>query len=338
MYASKTLRKACLLLAMLPLFLCLFSVQGADAAPLRVALLLESDANDDGAAALLKQGLAKAGTQADIAASIVICPPDADQTALFRKAAENNDLVLLFEPRLHMILRDNAANYRKVSFGCIDTGVRAPNIMSITFADEQPAFLAGAMSALLLAKGQKLGWLEDEEGPVHDTMLAAFIQGAQVQNPDVRILRRQLGAAGDAQKILQEFSAQNVGAAALAAGYRTPAVLSALKGTSLLAVGTDAEHFADADTLVPFSVVKRYDKACEELVLAKARGAFAGKKILTYDLANGGVDFVINAAYKKQKGLPASVERRVQELRHELAAGTIKLEDKRIGTLCDCLD
>ncbi len=319
---------------------CLFAFhsEAASAAPLRVALLIENAAEDNGAATLMKKGLAEACAKADIEPSIIVCPPDSDQTALFRKACENNDLVLLFEPRLHMILRDNAANYRKVSFGCIDTGVRAPNIMSVTFSDEQPAFLAGALSALLLQKGQKLGWLEDEEGPVHDTMLAAFIDGAQVQNPDIRVVRRQTGFGGDASAQLKEFAAQNVGITAVAAGYGTPSVLKVMEGGSMLAVGTDGSHFDEASALIPFSVVKRYDKACAELVLAKASGTFAGKQILTYDMGNGGTDCVINPAYKKNKGLPASIERRLAELRHELANGNIKLQDKRIGTLCDCLD
>ncbi len=319
---------------------CLLSLAAAQASaePLRVALLLENAAEDNGAATLMKKGLAEASAKADISPSIIVCPPDADQTELFRKACESNDLVLLFEPRLHMILRDNAANYRKVSFGCIDTGVRAPNIMSITFSDEQPAFLAGALSALLLKKGQKLGWLEDEEGPVHDTMLAAFIDGAQVQNPDIRVVRRQTGFAGSASAMLKEFAAQDVGIAAIAAGYATPAALREMQQGAMLAVGTDCSHFDEASSIIPFSVVKRYDKACEELVLAKANGTFAGKQILTYDMGNGGVDCVINPAYKKSKGLPASIERRLSELRHELANGNIKLQDKRIGTLCDCLD
>ena len=319
---------------------CLLSLPAAQASaePLRVALLIEDAAEDNGAATLMKKGLADAAAKADIEASIIVCPPDSDQTALFRKACENSDLVLLFEPRLHMILRDNAANYRKVSFGCIDTGVRAPNIMSVTFSDEQPAFLAGALSALLLQKGQKLGWLEDEEGPVHDTMLAAFIDGAQVQNPDIRVVRRQTGFGGDASAMLQEFAAQNVGIAALATGYATPAVLKAMAGGSMLAVGTDGSHFDKAAALIPFSVVKRYDKACAEIVLAKANGTFAGKAILTYDMGNGGTDCLINPAYKKSRGLPASIERRLSELRHELANGNIRLQDKRIGTLCDCLD
>ncbi|MDO5538117.1 MAG: BMP family ABC transporter substrate-binding protein [Desulfovibrionaceae bacterium] len=317
--------------------LCL-TAHSALATPLRVALLLESGAGDGGMATLMKKGLESAAAKADIDARVVVCPPDADQTAIFRQAAETSDLVLLAEPRLHMILRDNAANYRRVSFGCVDTGVRAPNIMSVTFADEQAAFLAGAASVMLLAPGQKLGWLEDEEGPVHDNLLAAWMAGAQVQAPDMRVVRRQTGFGGSPAAALGEIAAQNAGLCAVAAGYGTEAALRALAATSMLAAGTDGEHFSAAPERIPFSIVKRYDRAVEELTLARARGEFKGKEILVYDLANGGVDLVLNPAYRKSRGFPKNFENRLNELRREMAAGNIRLEDKRIRTLCDCLD
>lgn len=308
------------------------------AAPLRVALLLESDASDGGMADQMRQGLERAGAKADIEARVVICPPESDQTALFREAAETSDLVLLAEPRLHMVLRDNAARYRRVSFGCVDTGVRAPNIMSITFADEEAGFLAGAAAAMLLKDGQKLGWIEDEEGPVHENILAAWMAGAQVQRPDTRVVRRSCGFAGTSTDALQEMAAAGVGLVAVAAGYAGPAQFRNVAATSMLAMGTDGEHFSEAADKVPFSIVKRYDKAVEELVLARANNQFQGKKILVYDLANKGVDLVLNPVFKKSSGLPQHIERRMNDLRHEIANGNIHLQDKRIRTLCDCLD
>ena len=130
----------------------------AYAAPLRVALLLEH--GDDSAwTGLLRKGLEQAAKKFDIDAEVLIFPPDESQRDNFRKAAETHDLVLVASDNLHEALRDNAANYRRVKFGSIDAGIRAPNIMSVTFADEQAAFLAGAASAMLASEKPVLGWL-----------------------------------------------------------------------------------------------------------------------------------------------------------------------------------
>uniref|UniRef100_UPI00272A1ECB BMP family ABC transporter substrate-binding protein n=1 Tax=uncultured Desulfovibrio sp. TaxID=167968 RepID=UPI00272A1ECB len=115
--------------------------QDAAASPLRVTLLLEHNAATAWTD-LLRAGLARAEQELPIQAAVRVLPPDSDQQAAFRQAARESDLVLAASDRLHEVLRNNAANFRKTMFGCIDAGGRAPNIMSVTFADEQAAYLA----------------------------------------------------------------------------------------------------------------------------------------------------------------------------------------------------
>ena len=86
------------------------------------------------------------------------------------------------------------------------------------------------------------------------------------------------------------------------------------------------------------SIVKRADRAVFEIVKATARGAFAGNEIITYDLANGGVDIVSPQVWARHAGvrLPAAIERRLAELRLELTRGGIRLPSLRDRTLCNC--
>lgn len=119
---------------------------------LRVALLLESvepASSGNSWSTLLQAGLTQAAHDFSLHAETLAATPGADQEALFSRAAREYDLVLVASDGLHEILRNNAANFRNTSFGCIDAGIRATNIMSVTFADEQAAFLAGAAAAML---------------------------------------------------------------------------------------------------------------------------------------------------------------------------------------------
>lgn len=330
-------------LLLLPLFL--FPAGRALAAPLRVALLVESGAPDHGAADLLRKGLAEAAAETGAQAEIIVADPDrVDQTAVFREAASGHDLVIVAEGRLHEILRDNAANFRRVHFGCIDTGVRAKNIMSVTFEDQQACFLAGAAAALMAGPGERLGWLVSEKTPMLDTMLAGFVEGAQVSRPDIRIVVAEESGFSDratAAARIRALAADNVKAVVVACGYASPAAFAAAAATGkngLLAVGVGDDQSALAPDNVPFSVVKRFDRAVREIVASAASGHFRGKEILVYDLANGGVDLALSGRFAREKRFPASLERRVAELRRELAAGNIRLRDLRNPTLCDCLD
>ena len=152
------------------------------ASPLRVTLLLEHDGGQPWTD-LLRAGLAKAERDFPLRTKVLVAPPESDQQETFRQAARESDLVLVASDRLHEILRNNAANFRKTMFGCIDAGIRAPNIMSVTFADEQAAYLAGAAAAMLtgrtglpgINRDKTVGWLSGEDTPA--LLLANLIFG-----------------------------------------------------------------------------------------------------------------------------------------------------------------
>ena len=127
-----SLRPVSLMLAFL-LFLCLGFAQPAHCAekpqgPLRVALLLETPTGDNDWNDSLVDGLRQAERELGIKASVITAQPGHDEAALqemFRTAAGNNDLVLVASNGLHEVLRNNAANFRRTMFGCIDAGIRA---------------------------------------------------------------------------------------------------------------------------------------------------------------------------------------------------------------------
>ena len=93
--------------------------------PLRVALLLETPPGDNDWNDSLVEGLRQAEQQLGVRPTVVVAQPGHDEAALqemFRNAADSNDLVLVASSGLHEVLRNNAANYRRTMFGCIEIG------------------------------------------------------------------------------------------------------------------------------------------------------------------------------------------------------------------------
>ena len=333
--ASNMIRHALFLLTGILLSVLFLAAPQIQAQPLRVALLLEGQRDDHAKNSLMCQGLANAAKKCPVQASVLEAG-EGDLEALFERAAKEHDLVLLASPRLHEILRSQAGNFPRTSFGCLDTsilGLRSKNIMSVTFADAEPAFLAGAASALMVGEGQKLGWLEDEESPQSRTMLEGFIAGAQISRPDIRIVRRE-AKGKDMDTLLSEMRFEGAAMVFLATGSYTRKAVTALAAQSLWGVGLDMDQSPLAPKKLPLSLVKRFDRAVEELVLARANGTFKGRETLVYNLENKGVSLV----QARDARLPANVQRRLQELSRELAAGNIVLRDRRTPTLCNCLD
>lgn len=327
-------------------FFCL-TVAAAAAGPLRVTLLLEDPDPRNPQAAALRRGLERAEKRFGIAARVVAAPSHADQTALFREAAAASDLVLVADARLHEVLRDNAANFRKVCFGCIDTGVRAPNIMSVTFADEPAAFLAGAAAALLTRSGSlpggaaqaAVGWLAGESTPTDTSLFSAYTEGVRLISPDMRVIRREVSSFTDgAVAVEQADGLLHEGATVIAVMARraSAAAVKRIAARGGYVIGENDLPLTPERTMT--SIVRRLDLAVFDIVAAAAEGSFAGGKIITRTLKDGGVVVVPLETFARRSGVavPPRVLSRLEELRRELDSGGIRLQSHRLPTLCDC--
>lgn len=313
------------------IFIFCFFCGAAWAQSLNVALLLEHD-QASAWTDLLRQGL-KNSESPEIRTEVIIAPPGPEQRKIFQDAAASHDLVLVASDSLHEALRDNAANFRRVMFGSIDAGIRAPNIMSVTFADEQASFLAGAAAAML-AKGEKdpvIGWLSGADTPAMRSLFNGYSEGALLARPGARIIQAVVGSFTDpvqaAKKAewLLDAGAIVIG---LAAGAGNPAALKAVEGRGAQAIELDAASGSPVIGIIS----KGADKAVQEIISSAASGNFRRKEIITYDLANRGVNF------EKGGHWSPDISRRMGELRSEIEKGAIRIHSLRQRTLCDCLD
>ncbi len=162
----------------------------------------------------------------------------------FRRAAQENDLVIVATDNMHEILRNNAANFRRKKFGVIDAGIRAPNVSCVTFADEQAACLAGAAAAMLAkARGAgAIGWLSGMDTPA---MRSLFFGIFRLRGNDYarypgcpgysRLVHRFRSGRGKAAQL-----AGTASVIALAAGAANPAAAKAIRDSKALVICLDA--------------------------------------------------------------------------------------------------
>lgn len=321
--------------------------------PLRVALLLEHPGGDNGWNDALLRGLERARRDLPVRADVLVAPPQADAAALqdfFQQAATSHDLVLVASDRMHESLRNNAANFRRTMFGCIDAGIRAPNIMCITFADEQAAYLAGTAAAMLTTQtalpginaDRIIGWLSGEDVPAMRSLLNGFVEGARLVDPEVRVINKITGSFTDAvagREAARQLLDQGADVLVLACGAGNGPAMDEAAARGAYVVGLDNNQDNRLPGRVITSIVKKADTAVYDLVAAATSGNFKGKEILVRDLQNGGVDITDMAPFKAAAGknVPAGLERRLRELRGELMHGGIRLKSLREKTLCDCL-
>ena len=349
----------------------------ADSSPqkLRVALLLDQTPDDAGPAEALQRGLKKAEAELGIAATMIVVPGadnaaftagarqdeilDAQEKA-FKVAAAKHDLVLVGSPALHELLMNNAGNFRRTLFGCIDGAVKAPNIASITFTDTEAAFLAGAAAATLtthtpipgINAQRVLGWVGDFDTPPRRVEAEAFLQGARLVHPETRVIivftADQAEDAG--YRAASGLYAQGADIVAHSAGKAGLGVLRAAAEHKAWAIGHTSDQ-ADKSPAVLFSQLHNSEAAVYDLIKAAVEKRFAGGSEEVRGLARneaetadtavnaGGVGLTSLEPLRQHLGaaFPADLPQRLRELAFEIQRGSITLPKVQKKSLCDCL-
>ena len=84
-----------------------------------------------------------------------------------------------------------------VSFVIIDSVVDLPNVQSITFNEDQGAYLAGVLAALK-SKTQHIGFIGGMDIPLITKFSCGYLLGAQSVNPQIKLTRHYIGSTFNA--------------------------------------------------------------------------------------------------------------------------------------------
>ena len=218
----------------------------------------------------------------------------------------------------------------------------ALSVLLPTLAGAAAAMLTGRTGLLGINRDKTVGWLSGEDTPALRSLFSGFSGGAQLIDPEIRVINAVAGsftdaraARGEARRLLD----QGADVLALAAGAGNEGALAEARERGIYIVGLDTDQAQVLPGHVLTSILKRADRAVYEIVADASRGNFQGKKIITYDLSNDGVGITDPRAFTAAAGqnAPPDLERRLKDLRAELLSGSIRLKSLRARTLCDCL-
>jgi basic membrane protein A len=249
-------------------------------------------------------------------------------------AAKGFDLVIgvgfIFSDDLYGVARE----YPEVRFACVDYAkfddhgfvVPPPNMVALKFREEEGAFLVGALAARV-SKSGAVGFVGGMDIPLIRKFEAGYRAGARHVCPDCRVLSAYAGVTGDAFKNPQkgkELALAQYGAGAdvvfHAAGSTGLGVFEAARQKERLAIGVDADQWAEA----PGHVLTSMTKVVAVSVLAAIRDLKEGRwqgGVREFGLKEGGVDYVYDEHNRVL--IPDAVRAEVEALRRQIIAGEI---------------
>jgi basic membrane protein A len=217
----------------------------------------------------------------------------------------------------------------KASFAIIDNVVDAPNVESVTFSENEGAYLVGVIAGLT-TKSNKIGFVGGMKIPVIARFEAGFIAGVAAVNPKAKVSVNYTGAFDKpdlgkaAAKTLYDSGADIVfpAAGATGNGVFNEAKDRVKAGKKVWVIGVDKDQsitFGDDITLT--SMVKRVDKAVALISKNLTEGKFQGGKITVLGLKEDGVGIPATSS----KNVSADILKKVDDFKAKIISGEIKV-------------
>jgi basic membrane protein A len=235
-------------------------------------------------------------------------------------------------------LLQTAREYPDVRFAGVDYSLRTdsaghvipppPNLAALTFREEQGSFLVGALAALV-GKSKKVGFVGGMDIPIIHKFEAGYRAGVMYVCPDCTVIAQYAGVTPDAfrnpgrgkELALSQYQA-GVNVIFHASGSTGLGVFEAARQTGKLAIGVDADQYAEAPGHVLTSMVKGVSAAVFDQIARVKNGTFRGG-VYEYGLREGGVGYVYDEHNRAL--IPDSVHARIEQLRQDIIDGRIRV-------------
>lgn len=204
---------------------------------------------------------------------------------------EKNDMIWAVGFSMQESLKEAAQMYPDTTFVLIDGKVELENVLSIDFAVEESAYLAGAAAAMKSRSG-KIAFIGGRENKLLKRYEIGFTEGALKADEDIEILIRYCGNFNDPTKASDtavELSKDyDVDVIFHAAGSGSKTVIDSSINNDFYVIGVDSGDNKLASKNILTNVVKNISIITEKEIKNYYKGDFkTGIKV--YDLASGGI-------------------------------------------------
>lgn len=207
-----------------------------------------------------------------------------------------------------------------------------PNLAALKFREEQGSFLVGALGALI-GTSKKLGFVGGMDIPLIHKFEAGYRAGVKYVCPDCIVIAQYAGVTPEAfrnpgrgkELALSQYQS-GVDVIFHASGSTGLGVFEAARQTGKLAIGVDADQYAEAPGHILTSMVKRVDAVVFDQIGKVRNGSFHGG-VQEYGLAEDGVGYVYDEHNRAL--IPDSVHARVEQIRRDIIAGHITVPATR---------
>lgn len=239
-------------------------------------------------------------------------------------AEENYELIWSVGFSMQQSVKEAAQMYSETSFIILDGSVELENVLSIDFAVEESAYLAGAAAALK-SESNKLAFIGGRENNILSKYQSGFIQGALRADEDAEVIVRYTGSFKNPTKAgnlaVELFENHDVDVIFHAAGAGSKAIIDAALENDFYVIGVNSLDNNLASEKILTNTIKNISFITENESKNYYRGDFqSGIKV--YDLASGGIGLDQKQA---KRNLSKDILHKLEEYKSEIINNEVEI-------------
>ena len=266
---------------------------------------------------------------------------EADYANNLQQAAGSYNLIFGVGFALHNAVEEAAKEHTDINYVLIDDVIKdQKNVASVTFADNEAAYLAG-VAAAKTTKSKQVGFVGGIESEVISRFAAGFKAGVESVDPSIKVQVDYAGSFGDAAKGKTIAAAQYAAGADVvyqAAGGTGAGVFAEAKSLNesrpenekVWVIGVDRDQVAEGkytskdgkeSNFVLVSTLKQVGTTVKDISNKAEKGEFPGGQVIVYSLKDKGVDLAVTNLSEEGK-------KAVEDAKAKILDGSVKVPEK----------
>ena len=267
---------------------------------------------------------------------------EADYANNLQQAAGSYNLIFGVGFALHNAVEEASKEHTDLNYVLIDDVIKDQknNVASVTFADNESAYLAG-VAAAKTTKTKQVGFVGGIESEVISRFEAGFKAGVASVDPSIKVQVDYAGSFGDAAKGKTIAAAQYAAGADIVyqvAGGTGAGVFAEAKSLNesrpenekVWVIGVDRDQEAEGkytskdgkeSNFVLASTLKQVGTTVKDISNKAEKGEFPGGQVIVYSLKDKGVDLVTTNLSEEGK-------KAVEDAKAKILDGSVKVPAK----------
>lgn len=303
----------------------------------RYALVISDQIGDKSFFDSAYEGLVLAESSYEIAFELFEARHDSSMySEVLTAGSEYGDYVIVIGYELYNQVSEFAKAYPENTYIFVDDQIAGvENVASVLYRQNEGAFLAGALAALMTQESGlerindqiKIGMVGGMDIPVIRDYQQGFEAGAQYVRPDIEVNTVFAGDFVSTQRCYdkaEELYKQGADVIFAVAGGAGQGVFEAAEDYQRYAIGVDADQRYLSPESIIASMKKNVGKSLYELIGEIERGTFTSNRVYSYGLGEGGVGLVYGEGYEPL--VPEAIQKKIETIKDAINSGDLTVK------------